>query len=101
MRRILVDSARRRQTEKRGGGLLRQALDDANLVAPESSDDLLALDEALCRLEAADPRAAEIVKLGYFGGLTIPEAANVLKVSSRTADDIWAYARSWLYRELR
>ena len=101
MRRILVDSARCRQAEKRGGGLLRQALDDANLVAPEASDDLLALDEALCRLEAADPRAAEIAKLRYFGGLTIPEAATVLNVSSRTADDIWAYARSWLYRELR
>ena len=64
-------------------------------------DDLIALDEALSRLEATDPRAAELVKLRYFAGLTIPEAAQALQVSPRTADDIWAYARSWLYQELR
>ena len=101
MRRILVDSARRRQSEKRGGGRLRESLDEARLVAPELPDDLLALNEALSRLEAADPRAAELVKLRYFAGLTIPEAAQVLHVSPRTADDIWAYARAWLYQELR
>jgi RNA polymerase sigma factor (TIGR02999 family) len=101
MRRILVDSARRRRSEKRGGGRLRESLDEAVLVAPEVPDDLLALDEALSRLEAADPRAAELVKLRYFAGLTIPEAAQALQVSPRTADDIWAYARAWLYQELR
>jgi RNA polymerase sigma factor (TIGR02999 family) len=101
MRRILVDSARRRRSEKRGGGRLRESLDEAILVAPEVPDDVIALDEALSRLEAADSRAAELVKLRYFAGLTIPEAAQALRVSPRTADDIWAYARAWLYQELR
>jgi RNA polymerase sigma factor (TIGR02999 family) len=101
MRRILVDSARRRSSEKRGGGRLREAVDEAVLLAPQPSDDLVALDEALSRLETVDRRAAELVKLRYFAGLTIPEAAAVLQVSPRTADDIWAYARTWLFRELR
>jgi RNA polymerase sigma factor (TIGR02999 family) len=101
MRRILVDSARRRQSAKRGGDRLRESLDDVIPVAPETPDELMALDEALARLEAVDPRAAELVKLRYFAGLTIPEAARALRVSPRTADDVWAYARSWLYQELR
>lgn len=101
MRRILVDSARRRRSEKRGGGRMRESLDEAVVVAPESPEDLLALDEALSRLETADPRAAELVKLRYFAGMTIPDAAQALCVSPRTADDLWAYARAWLYRELR
>ena len=101
MRRILVDSARRRQSAKRGGGRLRESLDDATLATPETPGDLIALDEALMRLQSVDPRAAELVKLRYFAGLTIPESAAALRVSARTADDIWAYARAWLYRELR
>jgi len=101
MRRILVDSARHRQSVKRGGGRLQVSLDEAHLAAPENPAELLALDEALTRLETNDPRAAELVKLRYFAGLTIPEAAGALGVSPRTADDIWAYARAWLFRELQ
>jgi RNA polymerase sigma factor (TIGR02999 family) len=101
MRRILVDSARRRQSVKRGGGRLQESLDEAVLVAPEAPSELLALDEALSRLEANDPRAAELIKLRYFAGLTIPDVAEALGVSPRTADDIWAYARAWLFRELQ
>jgi RNA polymerase sigma factor (TIGR02999 family) len=101
MRRILVDSARRRGSVKRGGGRLRESLHEAVLAAPDAPADLLALDEALSRLETTDPRAAELVKLRYFAGLTIPEAADALGVSPRTADDIWAYARAWLFRELQ
>jgi len=101
MRRILVDGARRRRSDKHGGGRLIESLADEVLAAPESPNDLLALDEALARLEAIDPRAAELVNLRYFAGLTVPESAAALHVSPRTADDIWAYARAWLYRELR
>jgi RNA polymerase sigma factor (TIGR02999 family) len=101
MRRILVDSARRRQSVKRGGKRLRESLDEAVLAAPETPADLIALDEALSRLEAIDPRAAELVKLRFFAGLTIPQVADALGVSPRTADDVWAYARAWLFRELR
>jgi RNA polymerase sigma factor (TIGR02999 family) len=101
MRRILVDSARRRQSVKRGGGRLRESLDEAIIAAPDAPVDLLALDEALSRLETEDPRAAGLVKLRYFAGLTIREAADALGVSPRTADDIWAYARAWLFRALQ
>jgi RNA polymerase sigma factor (TIGR02999 family) len=101
MRRILVDSARRRQSVKRGGGRQRESLDEALLAAPDAPVDLLALDEALSRLETDDPRAAGLVKLRYFAGLTIREAADALGVSPRTADDIWAYARAWLFRALQ
>jgi RNA polymerase sigma factor (TIGR02999 family) len=101
MRRILVDQARRRQSAKRGGKLVRESLDEAVLVVPEAPAELIALDEALSRLETVDPRGAKLVKLRYFAGLTIPEAAVTLGVSSRTADDIWAYARAWLFQELR
>lgn len=101
MRRILVDRARRQRSSKRGGDRGREAFDEATLVSAGPSDDVLALDEALSRFEAVDPRAAELVKLRYFAGLTIPEAAQSLGVSPRTADDIWAYARAWLFRALR
>ncbi len=101
MRRILVDSARRRHSAKRGGGWRKETLDAASIVASESHDDVLALDGALSRLEAVDSRAAELVKLRYFAGLSIADAAEVLHVSPRTADDIWAYARAWLFRELQ
>jgi RNA polymerase sigma factor (TIGR02999 family) len=101
MRRILVDKARRKRSKKRGGGMARQALPDSQLVAPKISGDLLALDEALTRLAGVDAQAAELVKLRYFAGLSIPEAARVLDISPRGADRLWAYARAWLREALR
>jgi RNA polymerase sigma factor (TIGR02999 family) len=101
MRRILVESARRKESLKRGGDRQRLDLDDLALAVPEPVVDLLALDEALSRLDAADPEAAELVKLRYFAGLTVPQAAEVLGVSPRTADFLWAYARAFLLRCLR
>jgi RNA polymerase sigma factor (TIGR02999 family) len=100
MRRILVESARRKRRLKRGGGVARAELDEVNLVAPAVRDDLVALDEALAQLAAVDPRAAELVNLRYFAGLTIPQAAEVLGVAPRTADFLWAYARAWLLRKI-
>jgi RNA polymerase sigma factor (TIGR02999 family) len=98
MRRILLDVARRKGRRKRGGGMARQGLDTIDPAAPESSDDLLALDEALGRLAAADPQAAELVRLRFYAGLPIPEVARVLGISPRTADRTWAYARAWLHQ---
>ena len=100
MRRILVENARRKRSLKRGGELVRQELDEAILAAPEPREDLVALDEALTKLAAADPTAARLVQLRYFAGLAIPEAAQVLGVSPRTADRLWAYARAWLHQEI-
>lgn len=100
MRRILVENARRRGAQKRGGEAARVELDADQVSAPERSEDLLALDEALARLAATDPAAAELVKLRYFAGLTIPEAAATLEISDRSADRLWAYARAWLHREI-
>jgi RNA polymerase sigma factor (TIGR02999 family) len=101
MRRILVENARRKGRHKRGGGLTRLDLGVAGEVAvPEVREDLLALDEALTKLAAADPQAARLVELRYFGGLSIPEAAKTLGVSPRTADRLWAFARVWLLREV-
>jgi RNA polymerase sigma factor (TIGR02999 family) len=101
MRRILVDNARRKRSHKRGGDRVRQELDPSQIAAPEVADDLLALDEALTKLTASDPPVAELVKLRYFAGLTIRQAAEVLGVASRTADSYWAYARAWLLTELQ
>jgi RNA polymerase sigma factor (TIGR02999 family) len=101
MRRILIDRARCHQSTRRGGDRRREGLDEGALISTGPSDDILALDEALARLEAVDSRAAELVKLRYFAGLTIPEAAQFLGVAPRTADDIWAYARAWLFRALQ
>ena len=98
MRRILVENARRRRSLKRGGGLVRRDLDDLQLAAPEPAEDLLALDDALNRLAAVDPVKAELVKLRYFAGMTIEEAADALGMSSATAKRYWAYARAWLYQ---
>jgi RNA polymerase sigma factor (TIGR02999 family) len=97
MRRILVDRARHKQTRKAGAGRRRLELDDIE-PAPgeEPDDDLLALDAALRRLEAKDPRKAELVKLRFFAGLTAEQAAAALGVSTSTAEKDWAYARSWL-----
>lgn len=101
MRRILVDSARRKRSGKRGGGHRRICLDEANLASPERSDDLLDLDEALAALEQADRTAAELVKLRYFAGMTVREAADTLGLATRTADAVWAYARAWLLDRLQ
>ncbi len=100
MRRILLDNARKKSRQKHGGGLVRQDLDASNLAAPETSEDLLALDEALTRLAAKDEAAAKLVQLRYFAGLSIPQAADMLGVSARTADRLWAYARAWLHEEI-
>jgi RNA polymerase sigma factor (TIGR02999 family) len=100
MRRILIDRARARKADKRGGGRQRADCDPDQLPAPERSADLLALDEALIRLAAKDPRKAKLVELRYFAGLTLNEAAAALEVSPATADRDWAFARAWLHREL-
>ncbi len=100
MRRILVENARRKRRLKRGGGAAREELDELDLVVPPVPDDLVDLDEALSQLAVVDPRAAELVNLRYFAGLTIPEAAEVLGVAPRTADFLWAYARSWLLQKI-
>jgi RNA polymerase sigma factor (TIGR02999 family) len=96
MRRILVDSARRKAGEKRGGNLERVELNEGQLAAAGRSIDLIALDEALERLAERDPRKAELVKLRFFAGLSIRQAADALGISDSTADADWAYAKSWL-----
>jgi RNA polymerase sigma factor (TIGR02999 family) len=99
MRRILVEAARRKRRLKHGGGRVREG-DDQDLVAPERPERLLALDEALDRLAAASPQAAELVKLRYFAGFSNAEAAALLGMSPRKASQVWAYARAWLREEL-
>jgi RNA polymerase sigma factor (TIGR02999 family) len=98
MRRILLDAARRKGRHKRGGGMARRDLDGIDPATPEGSDDLLALDDALGRLTAADPQAAQLVRLRFYAGLPIPEVARLLGISPRTADRTWAYARAWLHQ---
>ncbi|MBE0544938.1 MAG: sigma-70 family RNA polymerase sigma factor [Verrucomicrobia bacterium] len=101
MRRILVDRARAKQALKRGGNLERVELDAVELPSPMPDDELLALDEALNRLATVDTRAAEMVKLCFFVGLTQEEAARELGVSLATAERVWGFARAWLLREVR
>jgi RNA polymerase sigma factor (TIGR02999 family) len=101
MRRILIESARRRATQKRAGDREREDLDAGNIFAPEISDDVLELDEALQKLKQLEPQAAEIVNLRYFAGLTLPEIAQLFGISTRSVDRQWAYARAWLHQELR
>jgi RNA polymerase sigma factor (TIGR02999 family) len=100
MRQILVDHARARGNEKRGGKAARVALDDAVAATPAPALDLLALDEALDRLAAFDERKGRVVELRFFGGMTIEETAEILGVSFNTAVRDWELARAWLYREL-
>lgn len=100
MRRILVDQARHKQADKHGGGRLRVDLPD-DLAAPQAqSDDVVALDEVLSRLERHDPDAAQLVKLRYFTGLSHQQAADVLGISRGAADRLWALGRAWLFRQL-
>jgi RNA polymerase sigma factor (TIGR02999 family) len=100
MRRILVDAARSKRAEKRGGGRRRVEVQVGNLVAREGDPKFLALDEALAKLERQHPPKAQLVKLRYFAGLSIREAAAALGISTATADRYWAYARAWLQREM-
>ena len=101
MRRILVENARRKRAIKRGGDQVEVGLEYLDIAAEGVPDDLLALDEALTLLTAAEPRTAELVKLRYFAGLTIKQAAEILGVSPRSADSLWAYARAWLLQKIQ
>ncbi len=96
MRRILIDQARRKGRQKRGGDHKRIELDQAELAISEPDVDLLALNEALSQFEEESPKQAELVKLRYFAGLTVEQTAELLGISTSTADNYWAYARSWL-----
>jgi RNA polymerase sigma factor (sigma-70 family) len=100
MRRILVENARRKAAEKHGGELRRQELDEVQVAAPAPSEEVLAVHEALDRLQERDPIAAQLVKLRYFSGLTLREAAAVMDLPPRSADRVWVYARTWLHREM-
>ena len=100
MRRILIDHARRKHRARRGGGMKRadlDDLDDVEMVAASRADDLLALDEALTQLAVAAPRKAELVRLRYYAGLTLEQAAGLLGISRATADRDWTFARAWLF----
>jgi len=101
MRRILIERARRKGAEKRGGDWKRIDLDKVDLAAEADDDTLLLVNDALEKLSQEDAQAAEIAKLRFFGGLTLDEAAQVLGVTSRTADRYWAFARVWLFDEMR
>jgi RNA polymerase sigma factor (TIGR02999 family) len=101
MRRILIDQARRKQSQRHGGDRKREPLEHAEIAAPQPSPDVLAVDEALERFAQVDPVKADLVKLRYFVGLTIPEAADALGISGTTAERYWAYARAWLHAELK
>ena len=101
MRRILVERARSRQSLKGGKGRLRVDLESGIAIVPEPCDELLALDEALDRLGKVEPQAMQLVQLRYFGGCTMNEAAEVLDMSLRSANRLWAFAKAWLLRELR
>ncbi len=100
MRRILIESARYKHRIKRGGGQSRIELNDLLLIKPSSSVNLLALDEALTNLAAKAPAKAELVKLRYFAGLTLEQAAEAMDISLATAKRYWAYARAWLFDAL-
>jgi RNA polymerase sigma factor (TIGR02999 family) len=100
MRRILIDRARRKGRQRRGGGAAHVDLDDIELASPAPNDQLLALSEALDRFAAQEPRQAELVKLRYFVGLKIEETAEVLGISEATAKRWWAYSRAWLFDEI-
>lgn len=100
MRRILVDHARRKRAEKRGGGMIRHDAVDWPISIPEPVEDLVALDAALDRFADIEPLKAELVKLRYFAGLTIEETADVLDISPATVKRQWAYCRAWLFREI-
>ena len=101
MRRILVDRARQKQSRRRGGGLEQQDIDQLEIAVSEPFSDVLSVNEALARFEKIDELKANLVKLRYFAGMTIPEAAAALGISSATAERYWVYARAWLHSELK
>jgi RNA polymerase sigma factor (TIGR02999 family) len=101
MRRILISRARRKQTQRRGAGAIHLDVDELEIASPAPDDQLLALNEALDRFAALEPQQAELVKLRYFIGLKIEEAAEVLGISKATANRWWAYSRAWLYDEIQ
>ncbi len=100
MRRILIENARRKHRLKRGGVLQRVDLDEAETASGQSAEELIAVDEALTKLAAVDKTKAELVRLRYFAGLTLDQAAEVLGISPTTAKRHWTYARAWLYRQI-
>jgi RNA polymerase sigma-70 factor, ECF subfamily len=101
MRRVLVDEARRRQAQRYGGDAVQVSLANAEGIAYEKTEDLVALDEALNELATFDERQSRIVELRFFGGLSLEETAEALKISPRTVQREWSLAQAWLYRELR
>jgi RNA polymerase sigma factor (TIGR02999 family) len=101
MRRILIDQARHKQSQRHGGGRKRLDVEHVEIAAPEPSFEVLALDEALERFERFDAAKARLVKLRYFTGMTIPQVAEALGISTNTADRWWSYARAWLHAELK
>ena len=100
MRRILVERARRHLALKRGSGAGHEPLEDLNIAAEFPSDELLAVHESLERLAAEDPAAAELVKLRYFAGFSMAEAATALDVSQRSLERLWTFAKAWLRKEI-
>jgi RNA polymerase sigma factor (TIGR02999 family) len=100
MRRILIEAIRRKQSQQRGGHWQRIELDESTLVLERPAAEMLDIDAALQKLVLEDPLAENLVKLRYFVGMTLPEAAEALSISPRTADRLWAYARSWLREEI-
>jgi RNA polymerase sigma factor (TIGR02999 family) len=100
MRRILVESARRKRSLKRGGSAVREPLQEGHLVEHPPTDELLAVDEALDLLSVEDATAADLVKLRYFVGMTMDEAATAMGISLRTAERVWTFARAWLRRKM-
>ena len=101
MRRILIDRARRRRTQRHGGGYERVNLDDCDLASPQADDELLAVNDALDRLSKKHPVQAQVVKLRYFGGRTNDEVAQVLDISVATVKNYWAFSRAWLLQEIK
>jgi RNA polymerase sigma factor (TIGR02999 family) len=101
MRRVLVDYARARNAEQRGGGLIRVEMQEELAISPEQLDQVEQLDEALKRLEEENPRQARVVELRYFGGLSVEQIGTLLQIAPRSVKRDWALARIWLFRQLR
>ena len=101
MRRILIDNARRKQRLKRGSGQEKLDLEDAEIIMEAPSEEMIALDEALAKLASTDKEKADLVKLRYFAGLTLEQAADILGLSKSMAKRHWTYARAWLYRQIK
>src|ERR1035437_194383 len=101
MRRILIENARRKSRLKRGGGQVRLNIEELEMAATTPDDKILLIDEALARLQVEDPHMARVVMMKYFGGMTNQEAAESLGVTERTVERQWAYAKAWLFRDIR